>query len=120
MPVIANSEQITSKMMSRAFSAFDILPPYIFKWHTNGNMAAMEYEKHDPNKLYLNFKTNEGQIKGTFLLKRLPEQYILTITRSNAGNKIAIKTTKALTNKRDMSCINLIVNLLLLIFAHEG
>lgn len=54
VPVMANSEQRTSNTMSSAFSAFDILPPYIFKWHTKGNIAAMEYEKHDPSKLYFN------------------------------------------------------------------
>jgi hypothetical protein len=40
--------------MSTAFCVVDIVPPYIFKWHTNGNIAAMEYEKHDPNKLCFN------------------------------------------------------------------
>jgi hypothetical protein len=51
VPVDANTAQTISSIQFIAFSALDKLPPYIFRWHAKGKIAAMEYEKHDPSRL---------------------------------------------------------------------
>jgi hypothetical protein len=60
VPVTAKKEHTTNKDQSKTLAFVDMLPPYILRWHASGNIAAMEYEKQDPKRLYMKvFRVNK-------------------------------------------------------------